>query len=225
MKDIPSGASEYFIDWARNLLGHEVFVERERHGDEGVVFKIDTEKGNYFLKIKVGSNFSKERGRLNLLKNKLPVPVVVGYTEKDGTGAMLLTAIEGRNLAVLCKEWPAERVITKFAEVLHIFHATNTHGLLFDSAVQGGVLVHGDACLPNFIFNEEVFSGYIDLADCRIANPEVDLSAAVWSIQYNLGPGHGSAFLKEYGYRDTSEESAKILRLQYEEYQREHGFL
>jgi aminoglycoside phosphotransferase len=42
--------------------------------------------------------------------------------------------------------------------------------------------VHGDACLPNFV---------------RIDSPEIDLAAAVWSLDHNLGPGFGGAFLRE----------------------------
>lgn len=225
MKEVSGEITEGFIDWAKNLLGGEVLVEREQHGDEGAVFKIGTKKGNYFLKIKTDSNFTKERERLEWLKDKLPVPRVVGSTEKNGAGAMLLTAIEEKNLAVLCKEWPAEKVITKLAEVLHTFHATDTRGWPFDEADSGKVLVHGDACLPNFIFSGDIFSGYIDLADCQLADIEVDLSATVWSLQYNLGAGHGPAFLKKYGYYDATEEGAERLRLQYVEYQQTHGFL
>jgi len=32
-----------------------------------------------------------------------------------------------------------------------------------------------------------------------LADPEVDLAAAVWSLQYNMGARHGLAFLREYG--------------------------
>jgi len=223
--EIPSGISDYFLHWAKDLLSIEVIVNKEHHGDEGVVFKIDSKKGNYFLKIKNGSNFLKERQRLAWFENKLPVPKVVGFTEKDGTGAILLTAIEGKNLAVLCKEWPVEKVITKLADALYKFHDTNTQGWSFDEPDSKKILVHGDACLPNFIFNGNSFSGYIDLSDAKLANPEIDLSAAIWSLQYNLGSGHGLQFLEKYGYKNATEATTNKLRLQYEDYQREHGFI
>lgn len=76
-------------------------------------------------------------------------------------------------------------------------------------------IIHGDACLSNFIFDGDQFSGYIDLGDMRTDYPEVDLSAAVWSLQFNLGSGYGSRFLKKYGYHDSSEEMIEKLRFQY----------
>ena len=217
---------DYFISWAKELLNDsDTIIQKEPHGDEGLVYKVSSKKGNYFLKIKKGSNFSRERERLEWFKNKLLVPNLVGFTEKDGVGAILLTALEGKNLAVLCKEWPVEKVIDKLTDVLHQFHKTSTEGWPFDKVEPNKILVHGDACLPNFLFNGELFSGYIDVADSRIGDLEVDLSASVWSIQYNLGKGHVAYFLEKYGYKDSSEESAEKLRIQYETYQKEHGFL
>src|SRR3989344_8754922 len=154
IKEVPDNISQYFINWAKDLVGDDAIVNKEHHGDEGAVYKIDSKKGNYFLKIKTSSTFSKERERLGWFKNKLQVPEVVGFTEKDDTGAVLLTALEGKNLAVLCKEWPAEKVLTKLADILHKFHQTSTQGWIFDKPDSKKILVHGDACLPNFIFND-----------------------------------------------------------------------
>lgn len=224
-REIPRDVRDYFIRWAKKLIGNRTRVSKEHHGDEGMVYKIDSGKGNYFLKIKTHSTFLKERERLAWFKNRLPVPEVVGFAEKDGTGAVLLTALKGKNLAVLCKKWPAEKVITKLADALHKFHQTNTEGWTFEKPGLKKILVHGDACLPNFIFDGDSFSGYIDLADAKLASPEVDLAAAVWSLQYNIGPGCGSLFLKKYGYKNATDDVAEKLRLQYVHYQKEHEFL
>lgn len=224
-KEVPDNISQFFINWAKDLISNDATVNKEHHGDEGVVYKIDSKGGNYFLKIKINSTFSKERERLVWFQGKLPVPRVVNFTDKDGAGAMLLTALEGKNLAALCKEWPVEKIIDKLADALHQFHKTDTQGWPFDKTDSKKILVHGDACLPNFIFNSDLFSGYIDLADAKLADPEIDLAAAIWSLQYNLGPGHGSEFLKKYGYHNTTEDMAEKLHLQYENYQQEHGFL
>jgi len=224
-REISNDVSDYFIHWANNIIGNETIISKEHHGDEGAVYKIDSKKGNYFLKIKIDSTFSKERERLLWFQGKLPVPNVVGFTEKDGAGAILLTALEGKNLAVLCKKWSSEKVIDKLVDALHQFHQTDTQGWPFDNPDHQMILVHGDACLPNFIFKDDLLSGYIDLADSKLANPEVDLAATIWSLQYNMGPGYGVQFLEKYRYENATKEMAEKLCTQYEDYQRAHGFL
>ena len=216
---------KYFLDWAEGLTGKIIKAEKDSHGEEGIVYKIETEKGNYFLKIKFDSISTKEYDKLKWFKGKIAVPDVVGFITKDNSKALLLTALEGKNLATLSKEWPVEKVIEKLAEVLHTFHKTNTEGWPFDKLEQGNVLVHGDACLPNFIFNGDKFSGYIDLGASKLAIPEVDLAAAIWSLQYNLGKGYSSKLLEKYGYENVTDEKAENLRQQYEHIQKAQGFL
>lgn len=222
---ISDAEQEYFISWAKGIVGTEAVLKREPHGDEGVVYQLQSLDGNYFLKLKTGSDFSSEIERLKWLEDKLPVPKVIGSTQNEGVGALLLTAIEGRNLAALSKQWPVEKVIDELVRVLHLFHATDPSGWPFENLQEGMVLVHGDACLPNFIFSEKGFRGYIDVGEAALASPEVDLRAAIWSLQYNLGAGHGLSFLEKYGYQDSTEERAEQLRSEYEDYQKAHGFL
>ncbi len=214
-----------FLTWAKELVSSEVRVSREPHGDEGVVYRLESDTQKYFLKIKSDSNFQSEREHLIWLKDKLPVPDLLGFTTKDGVGAILLTAVEGKNLKVLSEGWTPEKVIEVLVSALHTFHSVNTQEWPFERMEGGTVLVHGDACLPNFIFHNGKFSGYIDLGEVKVGNVELDLAAAIWSLQYNLGKGYGSAFLKRYGYQDTSEETVERLRFQYEDFQKAHGFL
>ena len=58
-------------------------------------------------------------------------------------------------------------------------------------------------------------SGYIDLGDMGVGDVEIDLSAAVWSLQYNLGPGLGLAFLNAYGRPGATDRDADRLRTMY----------
>jgi len=215
----------YFINWAKNLINGHVVAQKEPYGDECVVYKLDTKKESYFLKIKIDSTSSKECERLKWFQGKIPVPVVVGFTIKENSKALLTSALEGKNLALLSKEWSAEKVIDKLVYALHQFHKTNTQGWTFDKPDSEKVLVHGDACLPNFIFNDDSFSGFIDLADSRLTDPEVDLAAAIWSLQYNLGSGYGLKFLQKYGIKNATGELVEKLRLQYEEAQKAWGFI
>lgn len=220
---ISDGEQEYFISWAKGIIGAEAAVRKEPHGDEGIVYQLQTTDGNYYLKLKNGSNFSNESERLGWLETRVPVPSVVGSTQKDGVGALLLTAIEGKNLAALSKQWPAEEVVDQLVRALHRFHATDPTNWPFEEQEEGMVLVHGDACLPNFIFTEEGLGGYVDLGETALGYPEIDLRAAVWSLQYNLGSGHGVDFLKKYGYQNASEEKVEEFILEYEDYQKAQG--
>jgi len=210
-----------FINWAKEQLNGVADVVKEDYGDQSKVFKLHAANGNYFLKI--GAGLEKERERLEWLQGKLPVPKVVGFTKIDDKGTLLLSAIEGKNLAALSKEWPPEKVVEKLAKVLLKFHATDAKNCPFGKFESGKVLIHGDACLPNFIFQDDNFSGYIDLGDLMVANREVDFSAAIWSLQYNLGSGYGGMFLENYGVENVTDEMVEKLRLKYEDMQKEWG--
>ena len=210
-----------FINWAKEQLNGVADVVKEDYGDQSKVFKLHTTNGNYFLKI--GTGLEKEHERLKWLQGKLLVPKVIGFTKIDNKDTLLLSAIEGKNLAALSKEWPPEKVVEKLAKVLLKFHATDAKNCPFGKFESGKVLIHGDACLPNFIFQDDNFSGYIDLGDLMVANREVDFSAAIWSLQYNLGSGYGGMFLENYGVENVTDEMVEKLRLKYEDMQKEWG--
>ena len=210
-----------FINWTKEQLNGVADIVKEDYGDQSKVFKLHGTDGRYFLK--VGTKLEKERERLEWLNNKLPVPQVVGFTKIDDKEALLLSAIEGKNLAALSKEWPPEKIVEKLAEALRQFHAVDAKNCPFGKLESGKILVHGDACLPNFIFQGDNFSGYIDLGDLMVASPDVDFSAAIWSLQYNLGSGYGGMFLKKYGVENVTDEMVEKLRLKYEDMQKEWG--
>lgn len=209
------------IDWAETQLKTKTTVTKEEYGDQSKVFKFHAPSGNYFLKI--GTGLEKEKERLEWLNGKLPVPRVVGFTKIDNKDALLLSAIEGKNLAALSKEWSAEKVVDNLAKALRQFHAVDVKNCPFGAFEPNKVLVHGDACLPNFIFQGDNFSGYIDLGDLMVASPEVDFSAAIWSLQYNLGAGYGAMFLKKYGVENVTDELVEKLRLKYVDMQEKWG--
>lgn len=212
---------ELYINWAKEQLEETVEVIKEEYGDQSDVFKLHAPDGNYFLKI--GKTLEKEHERLKWLQGKLPVPKVIGFKKIDQKDSLLMSAIEGKNLAALAKEWKPEKVVEKLASALQQFHVVDAKNCPFGTYEEGKVLVHGDACLPNFIFQGDNFSGYIDLGDMMVANLEVDFAAAIWSLQYNLGPGYGSMFLKKYGVKDVNDEMVEKLRLKYEDMQEEWG--
>lgn len=209
------------IDWAKEHLHNEVTVSKETHGDRSDVFILSTANEKYFLK--VGNDLKKEYDRLLWLEGRLPVPKAIAFQNIDGRDALLLSGIKGKNLKVLSKEWSPEKVVTAIAEAMQKFHNTSVEDYPFGSAKDGEVLIHGDASLPNFIFEGDNFSGYIDLGDVAIGNKETDFAAAIWSLQYNLGKGYGKMFLGKYGITDVTEEMVEKLRLKYEDMQEAWG--
>jgi len=219
---MPIELEEKIIEWAEDKLQSTASVLKEEHGDQSEVFKLSTPSGNHFLKTSQ-KDLEKECEKIKWLSGKLPVPDVLGYKKFDGRDALLLSSIDGENLAKLSKKWPAEKVVKKLSEAIKEFHSTKTEGFPFKEAQEGDVLLHGDACLPNFIFKEDNLSGYVDLGDLSVGNIEVDLSACIWSLQYNLGKGYGKMFLEEYGIKNPTEEIVENLRLKYENAQEEWG--
>ncbi len=212
-----------FLNWIEEKVGKSSSINKEAHGDQSDVYRIQTSTGNYFIKISLKS-LEKERERLEWLKGKLPVPKVIGFTHINDKDVLLLSAIEGKNLKDLSKEWPVDKVIDNLVDVLHKFHAMDTKDFPFGALSANKVLVHGDACLPNFIFNGDIFSGYIDLGDVTIDDVEVDLAAAVSSLEYNkLGQGCELKFLQKYGVENPTEEIVKRLLLRYEKMQEVWG--
>ncbi len=209
------------IDWAKKELGGDIVVEKEATGDQNVVYKLQSSEGIYFLKI--GSGLNKEVERLQWLEGKQPVPKVRAFINKGDIDGLLLSAVEGTNLKNVCHELGVEKTIDILVSALQKLHETNIENCPFGTKGEGRVLVHGDACLPNFIVKNGELAGYIDLEDMRMDSSDVDLAAGVWSLRYNLGPGHGIPFLAKYGIESPTEELEERLHAQYEQMQEEWG--
>jgi aminoglycoside phosphotransferase len=162
--------------------------------------------------LKIAPLLEPEYERLKWLDGRLPAPRPIAFVKSESAEAILMSSIAGQDLADLSSSLPPETIIKRLANVLQTLHAACTTGWPFGG---NGTLVHGDACLPNFLYSGDCLTGYIDVGDLALADPEVDLAAAVWSLQYNLGSGWGLPFLREYGVADADEEVVERLRLSY----------
>ncbi|MBV9849277.1 MAG: phosphotransferase [Armatimonadetes bacterium] len=200
--------------WACALEGAQpAACTRVPSNDVNAVYRLDFGDRRLFLKI--GPRLRPEHDRLRWLEGRMPAPRPLGFMAGGDADALLTSAVEGQGLASLSATLPPPVIITRLAAALRGLHATPTAGWPFGG--DGPVLVHGDACLPNFLYVGDRLSGYIDVGDMALGEPEVDLAAAVWSLQYNLGPGRGLAFLREYGMADADEDDVERLRLRYEQ--------
>lgn len=215
MASIPK-IDKKFLTWARNLIGHDVAVLQVRSNETNTVYQLKDKRNAWFLKL--GMTLAPERERLAWLQDRLPVPQVTGFRTEGDRCALLTTALPGTDLAHLSAVWQAQQVVVKLVEALHTFHAVDITACPFGQTGPPSVLLHGDACLPNFIFqDDETFSGYVDLGAMRTGDMTLDLGAAVWSLQFNLGPRYGLSFLKHYGLPNADAALVERLRMQYEQ--------
>lgn len=68
------------------------------------------------------------------------------------------------------------------------------------SVLQKDALVHGDCCLPNILFSDGGFSGFIDLGEGGLGDRHFDLYWAIWSLGFNLKTdAYAGRFLDAYG--------------------------
>lgn len=201
------------IEWAEKHLGSLSSPSKEAHGNQSTVLRLRADSGEYVLKIAKG--LRQEQERIEWLSTRLPVPRVVAATSIDGMDALLLSAIPGVNLKVLSKQWPAPKVVDKLAHAIRRFHLADTSDWPFGAPRPHEVLIHGDACMPNLIFDVDDLSGYVDLGGVSVGEPETDLAAAVWTLHHNLGPGHGLSFLQQYGFKGATATLVEELRLRY----------
>lgn len=72
-------------------------------------------------------------------------------------------------------------------------------------ALRGRVLLHGDYCLPNIVFDRWKLSGFIDVGNGGVGDRHIDLFWGIWTLWYNLKTDrYGDRFLDAYG-RDAAE--------------------
>lgn len=207
--------SENYLSWAKDILGNDFDASIERGQESNKILRLEWLDSSAFLKI--GKNLEQEKLRLEWLKDKASAPQIIGFKQEDEVDYLLMTSVEGTDLAHLAKLWSPEQVIENYAKAIRNFHKIDIADCPFGDKKEGDVLVHGDACLPNFIYRQDKdFSGYIDLGDMTVGDRSIDLAAAVWSLQYNLGKGYGLLLLQEYGISDADEQMVANLHAQYE---------
>lgn len=79
---------------------------------------------------------------------------------------------------------------------------------LNDSPAEDDLVVcHGDACNPNFLFDEVGrFTGFVDVGSAGVGDRYADLAPAVLSLGWNFGPHWQDAFLAGYGLEDVDDD-------------------
>jgi aminoglycoside phosphotransferase len=179
----------------------------------GTVWLVRGTDGAVF--VKRAADLSAERDRLAWLSGRWPVPRLLGFFHGMGDDWLLTHAVPGTPMFDPSVGWAPARVAGTFGQILRELHATDAAGCPFGVNKRGHVLVHGDYCLPNVLVHEDRLSGVVDVGLAGLGNPEVDLAAGLWTLQYNYGPGFGRTFLEAYGWPPMTDESMEKLRRKY----------
>ncbi|HEV3103244.1 MAG TPA: phosphotransferase [Candidatus Dormibacteraeota bacterium] len=179
----------------------------------GTVWRLDGASDSVY--VKRAGHLENERERTAWLAGRLPVPEVLGLFHGFGDDWLLTRAIRGVPLSDRSLGWEPERVARFLGEVLRDIHAVDAAGCPFGEPGKGHVLIHGDYCLPNVLVEDGRLSALIDLGGAGLGNPEDDLAAGVWTLQYNFGPGLARDFLDAYGWPPMSDRAIERLRRRY----------
>ena len=75
------------------------------------------------------------------------------------------------------------------------------------------VVTHGDACLPNAIFDDGTFGGFVDCGRCGRADRYQDLTLAARSIGSNFGGHFAAEFFDAYGIDSVDADKVSYYQL------------
>lgn len=186
----------------RALIGNRELERLTIGRSDAQTYKV----GDRYLKIAPRDSLSRSAKMQQYLSTKgftAPVPVFVQDAEKDyvlaeGVEGIDATAYAG-DKAQLC--WEMGRAIRRLhdtqasdcpypdATELLIKGYEKDEGRPFDgdtSVLERNTLIHGDCCLPNLIFRDGVFEGFIDFDCAGLGDRHIDLASILWSTHYNL---------------------------------------
>jgi kanamycin kinase len=179
----------------------------------GTVWRL--EAGSRAVYVKRAAHLTAERDRLAWLKGRLPVPEVIGLFRAYGDEWLVTHALRGVPMYDASLGWTPRRVARRFGEILRAIHATDAAGCPFGRPLPGNVLIHGDYCLPNVLVERGRLTGLVDVGRAGLGDPQADLAAGVWTLQYNFGRGFARDFLEAYGAPPMTDEVIERLRRKY----------
>ena len=180
----------------------------------GTVWRLEGESGGAVY-VKRAGHLQEEHDRTKWLAGRLPVPEVLGLFRGFGDDWLLTRGMPGVPLSDRSLGWEAARVARRLGEILRDVHAVDATSCPFGEPRVGHVLIHGDYCLPNVLVEDGRLSGLIDVGGAGLGDPQDDLAAGVWTLQYNYGAGLAREFLNAYGWPPMSDRAIERLRRRY----------
>ncbi|KQQ01441.1 MULTISPECIES: aminoglycoside 3'-phosphotransferase [unclassified Rathayibacter] len=176
-----------------------------------------------------GIDLGREAARLRWLEGRIAAPALVEHGRDDGGQWLLTRALPGES--AVSPRWIAEpgtavRAIAAGLRALHALPVAEVPEALrgdswFDRRVEGlgappllvdPVVVHGDACAPNTLLDDDGdWCGTVDVGDLGVGDRWADLAIAAMSLRWNYGPGLEPLLLEQYGIA-TDETRAAYYR-------------
>ena len=179
----------------------------------GTVWRLGA--GGRSVYIKRAADLAAERDRLSWLQERWPVPEAIGLFHEMGDDWLVTREVRGVPIHLASQGREPASVAATLGAILRGLHATRADDCPFGIRKPGNVLIHGDYCLPNVLVEDGELSALVDVGLSGLGNPETDLAAGVWTLQYNYGPGQARAFLDAYGWPPMSDQAIEKLRRKY----------
>ena len=179
----------------------------------GTVWRLAGPQGAVF--VKRAAELSAERDRLAWLAGRWPVPEMVDFFHVADDDWLLTREVAGVPFHRLAVGAEPSLIATEFGAILRVLHSVDATDCPFGKSGRGHVLVHGDYCLPNVLVQAGALSGIVDVGRAGLGDPQVDLAAGVWTLDYNFGKGFARDFLNAYGWPPITDAAIEQLRRRY----------
>jgi aminoglycoside phosphotransferase len=177
------------IRWAQKTTrDQELRAEVVSSTDRATTYRLSCD-GTPRAYLKVGLHgLAGERDRLLWLHQRVPAPDVLDFASGDGVDWLLTAPLRGNDLSRPEHTAHPQRLVGLLASALKRLHSLDPADCPFGRPGAGAVVVHGDACLPNFVFDDTDFTGHLDVGDMGLGGRPVDLAAAVWESRLQPRP-------------------------------------
>ncbi len=167
-------------------------------------------EGDMYLKVLrvngAGANSLRDEAvRLEWLGGRLCVPNVVASGSRGGYEFLLTKSVPGVPANDRSAGRGRQEVASLVGRALKEFHSVPTvdcpfrHPVVGPTSEEDEVLVHGDYCLPNVLFDAEGRHHFLDVGEAGVGDRYIDIVAGIWSLRHNYGKGSVGNMLDEYG--------------------------